>query len=188
MRHVCSLRIIFFTAALLCFSNGILWATPSAQAFFTEYDLGGGLWSYDYILHNTSDPTEDAGYDIYDFFLLFDSDIFINNPAAPDNWEWIFSSGEDPFIDYYSTMPGIPPTGSDIAPGASLAGFSFTSNRRITPEFEVLFNNPSGDPVPYRGQSWNTAPIPEPSALLLLGSGLAVFGYVRKKRLHNNKQ
>ena len=149
------------------FFSGIAWSTPSAEVFFSETDLGGGLWRYDYALSNTSDPVIDAGFDIFDFFLSFDT-VELSDLSAPADWDFISDSSS--FIDWFSLLPGPPPSGADVAPGTSLPGFSFTSNMQISSSyFEVLYTD-------------GAAPIPEPSALLLVCSGLVGLGFLGSLR------
>ena len=184
MKVLTTICIILVVAVFLGFSGGIVYATPSAQALFEEDDFGFGIWFYVYTLYNTSDPIADAGYDIYDFFLNFAAPVTLFVPGSPLDWEVISDSST--FIDWFSLLPGEPPTGADIAPGTSLSWFMFFSDTRLgSLAFDVLFSNPTGgDPVPYSGTTAPvTAPIPEPATLILLGSGLAGFGYLRMRRV-----
>lgn len=183
MKALKTICISIFMALVLSFFSNTAWATTSAQALYLESDLGGGLWKYDYILYNTSDP----GYDIYDFTLYFDPAVTITNILLPSDWGFI--SNEAPpasgryhnFIDWMSLLPGEPIAGADIAPGTSLNGFSFTSDVRLASlSFDVYLTdpNPPYDPNLYSG---NTASVPEPSTILLLGSGLAGLVGLRKR-------
>lgn len=182
-----TLLILFFMAGILGFTGGTGWAIPSSQSLYQEYDLGGGLWRYDYTLYNTSDPVENTGYNLYDFFLYFDSTVTLSVILSPADWD--FNSNESPpasgnyhdFIDWFSTLPGEPPTGADIAPGGFLGGFSLTSDTRLASlSYDVFLTNPDPtlDPVLYSG---NTASVPEPSTVLLIGSGLIGLAGLRRR-------
>lgn len=158
-------------------------ATPSAVATYTETDLGGGLWEYDYVLLNSSNPLDDAGFDIYDFFLAIDPSANITDIATPADWD--FFSDSLSFITWMSLWPGEPPAGSDVAPGASLSGFRFTSDVQLASlSFEVTIANPSDyeNPIVYGDRSFPaTTAIPEPGTMLLLGNGLVALALLRKK-------
>jgi len=177
------LRILYpilVVAVIFGLSNGIVWATPSAQVLYSETPLGGGLWEYDYTFYNTSDPIADAGYDLYDLFLNVSPAVTLSNILSATNWDFISDSST--FIDWSSTMPGEPPIGSDIAPGTSLSGFSLTSDTQLASlSFDATLSNPNDpiNPVVFPG---TTALVPEPSTLILVGSGLiGLTGYGRKK-------
>jgi hypothetical protein len=159
-------------------------ATPSAIATYLETELDGGLWNYDFIVMNTSDSIVDAGCDIYDFSLFF-NDVNLTDVVSPVDWD-LFTDLSS-FIVWYSLLPGIPPDGSDISPGAMLSGFQFTSDARLPDiAFDVTFVNPNDfeNPFVYSGIASSTAaPVPEPGTMLLLGTGLiAVIISARRAR------
>lgn len=181
------LKVLFFiliVAAVFSLSNGVVWATTSAQALFTETNLGGGLWEYDYTLYNTSDP----GYDLYDFTLyLAPAVTFTNIPwPFPPGWGPPFTGSGDPLIPLSSFIEWSPDFGggAEITPGGSLSGFSFqVSYQAGDLPFDVYFTYPSGEPVLYSGTTAASSAVPEPGTLILLGSGLAGVGFFRRKRL-----
>ena len=182
-------RILFVVSivmAILSLCGGVVWAAPGSQAFFSETDLGGGQWKYDFNVYNTSDPVIDAKYDLYDFYLSFSPGVSLTSIDSPSNWD--FFSDSHSFIDWLSTIPGEPATGSDIPPGASLSSFSLTSNTKLSlPHFETLIVNPNNpsSPVFFSGNA-TPASVPEPHAVLLICSGLiGLVGFKKEFRTLN---
>jgi len=146
------------------------WAVHSSSVLYSESNLGGGLWKYDYKIMNDSDPFADAGYNIYDLFLSFESPLILTNILSPGGWDQI--SDASSFIDWFSTNPGEPPSGTDIPPAASLSGFSFVSNTRLASfPFDILLSNPDDpmNPVSVSGTTTSTVPLPSTIYLLITG-------------------
>ncbi len=173
-------RLFIMAGVILCLFSGIAHAIPSADFLYNE-TFSGGLWQYDYTLFNTSDPVADAGVDLYDLFLYFDPLASFNVVSTASGWDWTSGAG---FIEVFSLNPGAPPIGTDIAPDSSLSGFGFEFDYQagMLP-FDATFVNPSDidNPFIFSGTSVpaNHA-VPEPSTLLLLGSGIAGMA-LRKK-------
>lgn len=159
-------------------------AVPTASLEYVETALGGGQFRYDYTLFNLADPIADAGYDIFDLFLIFPATAFLS-ATTPLDWDNIPGPG---FLATFSTMPGTPPAGADIGPGQSLSGFQVTFDSAVgNLPFQVFFTNPAdlANPVPYSGVSTRAAArVPEPGASLLLGGGIGalLLALQRKRR------
>jgi hypothetical protein len=178
MKSLKLLYISIFMLMLFGFLSGVSWAIPSADFLYTETNLGGGMWQYDYTLFNISDQVADAGFDLYDVFFTFNTSAAFAVASVPTGWDWLDGAG---FADMYSLNPGAPPAGTDIAPGSSLSDFRFLFDYQagVLP-FDVTFANPvdPDNPAVFNGTS---VPIPEPSTLLLIGSGITGVALLRKR-------
>lgn len=140
-------------------------ALPTAQALYTE-TYAEGVWRYEYIIYNGAETT--AGFDIFDFFLDFESTATINAVTTPVGWTLMGWVADEPssWVEWFATE-------SDISPGGALGGMAFTSNAQLgSLSFEVLFTNPDGDPLQWAGKTEPMICVPEPGSSLLLALGL----------------
>jgi len=178
MKLLTNVVVALLVTVSLLLSTPVAWATPMVDISYSENDLGVSGWQYDFTFHNTSDPVADAGVDLFEVFITLGSTFSPTSVTAPSGWDYLdFLNGE---LEFYSLIPGIPPDGSDIAPGSSLGGFLVVLSDQLpagTPQFTAMLVNPDGgDPIPY------PAAVPEPSTLLLLGSGLlGAIGIFRQR-------
>lgn len=151
-------------------------ATLSTDINYVETHLGSGQWQYDFTVTNNADPTLESDYTLYDIFFTVNDLSAYSGPAG-----WDITANPSSFVDFYSSDPAY-----DIQAGTSLSGLSLTFDTSLgTLPFDVLFWNPTGDPIAYAGRlEVNTAPVPEPATMLLLGTGLTglVGARTRKKK------
>lgn len=176
------IRIGIIATLFTFLMSSMAYAVPFAEFTYVERDLGAGIWQYDYTLTNASDPIGDAGYDLYDVFFEFDSAATFTVLSLPIDWDLIAGSG---FGLSFSTLPGTAPFGSDIAPGESLSGFSFLFDYQAGAlPFEATFVDPADWEYPLittGSSSPSVAPVPEPSTILLIGTGLIGLVVLGKK-------
>jgi len=154
-------------------------ASPIASVEYVETSLGGGLFQYDYSVHNLADPATDpadAGADLYWLTLIFSPSVSLVGATTPANWDAIGGSG---FVDLFSLVPGAAPAGADIGPGQLLSGFSVLLNGQIgSSAFQALFTNVADpfNPVISEGSTLprpsDSTPVPEPATLVLVAWGM----------------
>ena len=182
-------KILFSLILVLLITPVYVMAIPSAEFLYTETDLGGGWWQYDYTLYNTT-SLADGSYNIFDVGLYFDDFYDFEGISLPSGWDgtpapWTDLSNTD-FINAYSLNLGVPPFGTDIQPDSSLSGFSFKIMHQagdIT--FDVLLTLPtdapdcadtdSCNPHQFGGTTRGISPVPEPGTILLVGVGLTLI-------------
>jgi len=156
-------------AAFLIISSGTsAQALPTAQALYTE-TYAEGVWHYEYTLYNGAETA--TGFDIFDFWLRFDSAKTLSDVSSPAGWEstgWVSMDSETFFIEWVSLIPD-----TDLQPGDGLGGLSVTSLFQLESlSFEVFFTNPDGDPLLWAGKTEPMICVPEPNSSILFICGL----------------
>jgi hypothetical protein len=152
--------------------------SPEADITYVETKLGQENWQYEYIFTNASNPTQYAGFNLFEVDFSFEETVILKSYSLPSGWDIVAETG---FANAFSVMIGIPPIGADIAPGTSLSGFNFQFNAQVGGlPFQAFFTDPyGGDPVLFEGTS---VPVPLPSTILLLASGAIGLGLFRRKK------
>ena len=174
MFAICSLALLTLPAGNAYATSIIYEAVDLADTTFGE-----DLWQYDY---SVSDYTfnDSYGFTIYfDYTLYGDLEDFPTSPNSDWNvltWDPDTSLHDDGAYDAWA-----------LVNGASLADL-----------FQVDFiwlgpGNPGSQPLEVYDDNWsviesgNTAPIPEPGTILLVGSGLlGLAGLKRKQKQWNS--
>ncbi len=179
------INISFMALALLA----ILIIAPAAQATlstlsadirYTETDLGGGLWQYDFTIQNTSSSMEDSHPYLWKMALDFENDANVTLLNNPGNWTVGTYTGSLPDITDYVEMYS-DASDFDVIPGSLLTGLSFTADYRLGEiTYEVGFSD-HGTFEKWASISGTASAVPVPAAVWLLGSGLiGLMGFRRK--------
>lgn len=167
-----NLMITLFTICLLLGTSLTALGSPSASMLYTETDLGGGTWQYDYTFYNSSDATESL-YSVFFYFAQSTTFNWVNIPSGWDSTLSGFTPINTTLADTYSTGLAY-----DIGAGNSLGLFSFTVDNQIGDiSYDAYL---SGDNV----VSGTTTLVPEPISLTLFVMGAGVLAgrrYLRKK-------
>jgi hypothetical protein len=122
-----------------------------------------------------------SGFNLYDVLLYLDESETATVLSYPAGWEYISGPG---ILDVLSMNEGVPPTGTDIAPGTSLGEFVFQLNYQAGPlAFDATFADPGspGNFVAYQGTTAPAEEVPEPAIVILLCSGLAGIMAFRRR-------
>jgi hypothetical protein len=164
---------LLFLVGITCIVSTAAIASPGSNLLYSETELEGGFWQYDYTFYNTSD----AGESLYSVYFYFTQDTSFTGTSLPTGWDGIVWDGNawtTSFADTYSTG-----TSYDIAAGSSLDGYSFTVDYQAGDiSYDAYL---SGDNV----ISGSTMVVPEPiSFILFIVGGTVLSGrqYFRNKK------
>ncbi len=150
---------------------------------YNAVNLGGNQWEYMYTITNDTLATDINEFSILFAYGLYENIAVVNSPADWDviafDPDLIFGNPDDGIVDALALASG-------LAPGSTLGG--------LTVSFNWLGSNAPGtqyfmifDPSTYEVlDSGNTtpasaAPVPEPTTLILIGTGLLGIAGMRKK-------
>ncbi len=168
------LTIIIIIASLFAIPS-ITLATPSADLFYYETDLGGGQWQYEYIFYNTSSDNES----LYSVWLDFSQTATVTGSILMTGWNGNPWEGTNT-TDSINTS-SISQT-YDIPDGYSFGGFDFTIDYRAWDvPYTAYFDTGSGT----SNTTGTTSLVPEPVSMVLFITGGAVLGF-RRFRKNNN--
>ncbi|MEJ7710273.1 MAG: PEP-CTERM sorting domain-containing protein [Pyrinomonadaceae bacterium] len=154
----------------------------SIRVLYSEINLGGGLFQYDYTFFNDLNPATFTDSNLYDVSFTLNSSATGAAVLLPSSWEQIQATG---LLNVFAVNVGAPPEGNEIAPSTSLAGFRFLFDYRAgNLPFTASVTNPADldQPLVFNGVS-APASIPEPATLILLGTGLGGIVLKVRKRL-----
>lgn len=173
----------FALLALAAASQAQIDATGSIS-----WTQSGSDYTYDITLNNTGTTT--IGTIWYAWIPGEDYlPVAPSSTSGPTGWAFLQSTSSG----FGYGLRWVAPTGSELAPGASISGFKFTTTTTPT---ELAGNTPFGThpPIgttfvyqgsPFVGQSKqiviNPAPVPEPATMLGLTAGAAALIRRRKK-------
>ena len=140
-------------------------------ASHVDVNVSSSIWSYTLF---DDEPLGNANY-INSFSLAIAAPI--SNISAPDGWA--YSSDNSSYVFWYNADPSLP-LPHDVAPGASLGGFSIESASAVSQPSDFVI------------QAWDhtanmpglvnastvlapASPVPEASTVVSLGVGLLVL-------------
>lgn len=173
--------VTFF--AILGLIIGVSKVVYATSIIYATSNLGGESWEYTYSVTNNTLLS-----DIEEFTIFFDYGLFDNLTVTTPLADWdefavnpdlIFGVPDDGFYDALAMVSG-------IAPGATKTDFSVSfdwlgSGSPGAQSFEIV-DSTTFDILDSGKTAPASAPVPEPSTLLLLASGLIGLNLFSKKR------
>ncbi|MBI5409587.1 MAG: hypothetical protein HZA14_09510 [Nitrospirae bacterium] len=168
MKTIRVLTALFFVVSILMLSSAAF-ADAGASIWYYETDLKDGWWRYDFTFSNTST----AGEYLYLVTLDFVQETAFAGLAMPEGWENFTDTPSTSFVTANSATPDY-----DIAPAASLGGFSFKVDHRAgSLPFNAEFEDDEGR---FHSIAGATAGAPEPVSSILFIIGVVTLGAWRR--------
>ena len=178
------LLITTFVTLSIILLGSTTFASPGANILYQETDMGGGLWQYDYIFHNTST----AGEYLRRVYLDLDDVPIITPPVFTSPTGWFTSGGVSliPLItaDYVDAFTY--DQSYDIQPGNSVNGFRLTIDYQVSNVLYTAYFTDHEIPETFYESSGTTAIVPEPiSSILFLTGGTFLAGrrFTKRKKI-----
>ncbi|MBU2430572.1 MAG: PEP-CTERM sorting domain-containing protein [Proteobacteria bacterium] len=157
-------------------------AAMSANIIYSETNLGCD-WKYDFTVENTSLMTDSHPY-LWNVALTFENSVNVTLLNTPADWTvatytysplYLNEPIETDYLEMSSDSIAF-----DVLPGALLA-ISFTADCQLGEITYVAEFSDHGEFEDWSSISGTAAPVPVPSAVLLLGFGLiGLAGICRK--------
>jgi len=175
LKRVKIFLVVSLVSGLIIFKTGISLGTPIVDISYMVTGPVSGIWTYSYAI--TVDSTSSEGIWCWDIYLAASACSI----TTPTNWNYFTNLPNNNWIEWSSSS-----SSADILPGNSLSGFSYQSYG--TPDwvrYEVSGVNPiTGMPTGNISSGHVLGATPEPSSLILLGSGLLVGIRILRKKFY----